>query len=63
VRRLPLIPTLLLYVQVDLESGMTIEYDSMDDCRLYDERGELLLGTDRGRRSLGHQFRELPFGS
>ncbi|MFV1967491.1 MAG: LamG-like jellyroll fold domain-containing protein, partial [Pirellulaceae bacterium] len=27
---------------VDLESGMYIEYASPEDCRLYDERGELL---------------------
>ena len=27
---------------VDLESGMYIEFESMDDCRLYDERGNLL---------------------
>jgi hypothetical protein len=26
----------------DLESGMYIEFESMDDCRLYDERGNLL---------------------
>lgn len=27
---------------VDLESGMAIEFESADDCRLYDERGNLL---------------------
>jgi concanavalin A-like lectin/glucanase superfamily protein len=31
-----------LIFPVDLESGMTIEFESMDDCRLYDERGNLL---------------------
>ncbi len=31
-----------LVFPVDLESGMTIEFDSLDDCRLYDERGNLL---------------------
>ena len=31
-----------LVFPVDLESGMYIEFESMDDCRLYDERGNLL---------------------
>lgn len=31
-----------LVFPVALESGMVIEFDSMDDCRLYDERGSLL---------------------
>ena len=31
-----------LVFPVDLESGMFIEFESMEDCRLYDERGNLL---------------------
>lgn len=31
-----------LVFPVDLESGMFIEFESMSDCRLYDERGNLL---------------------
>ncbi|MBM4089354.1 MAG: LamG domain-containing protein [Planctomycetes bacterium] len=31
-----------LVFPVDLESGMTIEFESMDDCRVYDERGALV---------------------
>ncbi len=31
-----------LVFPVDLESGMYIEFESMDDCRLYDQRGNLL---------------------
>ncbi|MFO7905589.1 MAG: LamG-like jellyroll fold domain-containing protein [Planctomycetota bacterium] len=31
-----------LVFPIDLESGMYVEFESMEDCRLYDERGELL---------------------
>ena len=31
-----------LVFPVDLESGMYIEFESVDDCRLYDERGNLV---------------------
>jgi hypothetical protein len=31
-----------LVFPVDLESGMVIEFESPDDCRVYDERGQLL---------------------
>ena len=49
---------------VDLESGMFLEFDSMDDCRLYDERGTLVqrIRPEGETLVLGAETSQLSFG-
>ncbi len=54
-----------LVFPVDLESGMYIEFESADDCRLYDERGNLLqwLRPRGAAPTLGPRENQITFDS